>query len=101
MGVDDLDVDDYHDLGNALFGGGPKEVPARVSFEIEWSGAKRRFSARNTNGGNRYAGRYIEISTATIDWSAETEGFRFESSADSSETEFAEIGHERNGAFFS
>ena len=31
-------VADYHDIINAIFGGGPAPVPSHVSFDVRWSG---------------------------------------------------------------
>jgi hypothetical protein len=54
----------------------------------------------NQADGNRYRGRYTQVSSATIDWSASEAGFSFASAPGSSVTVFAEIGKERNGVFF-
>jgi hypothetical protein len=96
MHVSALEVEDYHDLFNALADG--PSVPARVWFDIRWHGVNRRVSIRDAT--NRFAGRYIE-DTATISWRAEERGARFRSDpASTSVSEFAVIGRERNGVFF-
>jgi hypothetical protein len=95
-----LAVTDDFTLANALFGTGPPPVPATVSFAVSWSGVVKRFSVTNQSDGNRYRGRYAQVSSATIDWSASETGFTFTSAPGSSVTAFAEVGRERNGVFF-
>lgn len=91
--VVDLDIEDYHDVVNALLDG--PSVQASVSFDANWSGVTDRVKFRNTN--LRFVGEYAR-NTATLVWSGEEEGFSFQSEPHSSG--FAQIGHERNGAFF-
>jgi hypothetical protein len=100
MRAANLAVTDDFTLANALFGTGPPPVPATVSFDVSWSGVVHRFSVTNQSDGNRYRGRYAQVSAATIDWSASESGFSFASTPGSSVTVFAEIGQERNGVFF-
>jgi hypothetical protein len=96
LNVADRDVEDYGTIVNALLDG--PSVPANVSFRIEWSGENR--VADLIDPVNRFTGRYIENS-ATIEWSAREEGFTFVSDpAETTTTEFALIGRERNGVFF-
>jgi len=96
LDVTDLDIEDYHDLVNALQDG--PSVPAMVSYHIRWRGVKQRVKIRDT--ANNFAGRFIE-DTATIAWSAREQGFKFVSDpARTSTNEFSVIGHERNGIFF-
>jgi len=74
-------------------------ILASVSFELRWSGVSKRVHTRDAT--NHFVGDYIE-DTATIHWEAEEDGFHFVSDpAHTSTTVFAEIGSERNGAFFS
>ena len=92
--VADLEIKDYHDVGNALRDG--PSVEASVSFDISWSGVDERVKIRNRSTG--FAGEYVR-NTATLDWSASNEsGFGFQS--DPLASHFAEIGKERNGVFF-
>jgi hypothetical protein len=100
MRAANLAVTDDFTLTNALLHTGPPPVPAKVSFDVSWSGVVHRFSASNHTDGNRYRGRYAQVSSATIDWSAAEKGFSFTSTPGSSVTVFAELGHERNGVFF-
>lgn len=97
MDLSDVEISDFFNLLNALKRG--KSIHADVAFQIRWSGVKKRVNVRDTT--NQFVGSYIE-DTATIEWSAEEEGFKFVSDpADTSTTLFAEIGSERNGVFFS
>ena len=97
MTLRDVDVEDYHDIVNALKEG--PSVPADVSFHIGWHGVQKRVHLRDQK--NHFVGDYIE-DQATMAWNAERKGFIFVSDpASTSFTNFAEIGHERNGVFFS
>jgi len=97
LDVNDVDIEDYHDLVNALKDG--PSVPANVSFHLRWRGVKNRVKVRDET--NHFVGNFIE-DTASIRWSAREKGFKFVSDpANTSTTVFAEIGRERNGAFFS
>jgi hypothetical protein len=49
---------------------------AALTFDVSWSGVVNCFSETNQIDGNRYRGRYAQISTATIDWSASEADFR-------------------------
>jgi hypothetical protein len=96
MDVVGLDVEDYHDIVNALKEG--KSVPATVSFHVRWKGVKDRARIRDFT--HRFAGAFIQ-DTVTVEWSAKRKGFRFHSfAADTAETEFAVLAAERNGVYF-
>ncbi|MCW3099021.1 MAG: hypothetical protein JWL77_4639 [Chthonomonadaceae bacterium] len=92
---------DYGDFGNAVFGGGPAPVPGTVSFNVVWSGVDQRLHITNTDpvyGG--YAGEFVR-NTAQMEWTAKVGDLTFVSDPmETSSSEFAEIGHERNGSFF-
>ena len=99
MHVADLDVEDYGNVVNALQDG--PSLEAAVDFDIDWSGATDRVKIRNTQ--TEFAGEYVRNS-ATLVWSATNEsGFSFHSDPSDplSTSDFATIGHERNGSFFS
>ncbi len=97
MDLGDLDIEDYHDIVNAVHDG--PSVPANVSYHIRWSGLTKRVPVRDEK--NEFVGNFIE-DTATIRWSARTEHFKFVSDPENTSTTlFAEIGNERNGEFFS
>lgn len=89
----DEDVEDYHNVVNALKGGASE--PARVTVDVSWEGDHERVKIRNPRV--RFRGEYVRNS-ATLVWSASESGFRFRS--DPPASGFAEIGHERNGVFF-
>jgi hypothetical protein len=89
----DEDVEDYHNVVNALKDG--PSVSASVSLDISWEQERERIKLRNSR--IRFAGEYVR-NTATLVWSASEEGFQWRAKPLASD--FAEIGHERNGAFF-
>ena len=97
MSVSDLAVPDYFNGDNALVLG-PSE-PRVVSFHIEWtkSSDKRQF---------RYEPEQwranVVIDEAKVEWEAETALAHYVSDPlATSGSLFAEVGHERNGVFFS
>jgi len=96
--ANNVQVFDFHDIVNALFGGGPAPVPATVSFKVVWSGVDDR--AKITNRANGFAGEYVR-GQAQMEWTATSGGFHYVSAPlSTSSSEFAELGHERNGSFF-
>ena len=109
MLVRDLDVFDDHDLANSLTQGlgiptppipGVFPVRAKVSFDVEWDGTLTMADIENTT--QRFKGRFLSTG-ATISWSAEQAGFRFQSDvpADPKANLVSVLGRERNGMFFS
>ncbi len=82
-------------------------VDAFVSLRMRWGGEKARidvtdFEDTDLTNNHRFAGAFIE-DTATIQWSVMVPSVNFEFQSDSTKTfesEFAEIGRERNGVFF-
>ena len=98
MRVHKVAVTDFHDIGNALFGGGAPPTPAIVSFHVRWSGVQERLRIRNVD--QDFTGKFIR-NQAQMEWSATTEEFSFASApANTSSSSFAELGHMRNGSFF-
>jgi hypothetical protein len=111
--VSRLSVFDDHDLANSLtLGLGlngdphypypaiPAVAPVRaiVSFDVEWTGVLA--SAQIHNTAQQFKGSFHEVS-ATIRWSAEQPGFRFQSETpDPSRNLVTVLGREQNGAFF-
>ena len=109
-----LEVFDDHDLANSLTDGLglpgdlgfsypaiPSVFPvrAKVSFDVEWNGVLAEAQIHNT--AQRFKGSFIST-PATIKWSAEQPGFRFESEAPNPARNLISVlGHEQNGAFFS
>jgi hypothetical protein len=111
--VSGLQVFDDHDIANSLtFGLGlpgdlgfpyPAIKPvapirAAVSFDVEWNGAVATEQIRNSS--QKYEGPFLQTG-ATIRWSAEENGFKFESEApDPSRNLISVLGREQNGVFF-
>ena len=74
-------------------------MPSWVCASVRWHGLTRR--AHLWDAENWIAGDYME-NRATIEWSVEQAGFKFVSNpAYSARSEFAELGYQSNGAFFS
>ena len=102
MEDENVHVIDYGNIGNALFGGGPKPLPGQVSYKVRWNGVGQRLQINNHDpvyGG--FGGEFVRNS-AQMEWTAMVHNYRFVSDPIStSSSTFAEIGHERNGVFFS
>ncbi len=96
MHVTDLDLQDFFTVENALFGGGPEEVPATASFDVEWSGATGSGSVSDTT--DDFALRFVTTGT-TMDWTVDSGGATYASTGVTA-TLFATVGKERNGIFF-
>ncbi|HEX5415350.1 MAG TPA: hypothetical protein VFZ25_06775 [Chloroflexota bacterium] len=98
MHVVDLPMPDYGAIPNGLTHG--KSTPSVVSFDINWQGIVGRSRIADPSG-NRAAN--LLNTGATIAWSAKQEGFHFVSDPASTSrvTDYASIGHERNGVFAS
>jgi hypothetical protein len=111
--VKHLDVYDDHDLANSLTQGlglpagaaGPAAIPgvppvrATVSFDVEWKGIVT-MADINTSA-QKFKGSFLSTG-ATIKWSADEPGFRFESQTppDPKANLVSVLGREKNGAFF-
>jgi len=98
MDVRNLAVPDFHDLVNAILGG--PSVPGVVSFRAEWAASpnKQRFH----NESLQYDGQMV-LTSAACAWTGETSEARYISNPDP-ETQvsvYAQVGHMRNGVFFS
>jgi len=114
--VHDLSAFDDHDLANSLTQGlglpnppivagipaipGVPPVRAKVSFDVEWNGALAMAPIENSS--QNFKGSFLSTG-ATIRWSAEQAGFRFDSDAppDPNANLISVLGRERNGVFFS
>jgi hypothetical protein len=105
--LSDVAVMDSHDLFNNLTHGQGfpslgippiAPVPATVSFDIEWSGIID--SAKVVNVMQNFRGQFVKTG-ATIDWSAASANFTFQSeSPNPARNLYAIIAHEKNGVFF-
>ena len=94
--VDDLEIEDYFNLDNALKDG--PSVDAEVSFDCRWSGPIARTSYRNV--AEQFTGLFTQTQ-AQVQWSGTNEnGFEFRTTATTTVIR-AETGEERNGVFFS
>lgn len=98
MRVTDQHVRDMFNIPNAL-NNGPTD-PATVSYSIHWHGVKQRRHVHNSE--LHVAGLFLDTN-ATIHWTGRNNvtGFTFESHAAGQHTISAQLGHERNGVFFS
>jgi hypothetical protein len=106
--VRNLDTFDDHDLANSLTQGlglvtppipGVFPVRAKISFDVEWDGTLATAQIENTS--QHFKGSFLSTG-ATIAWSAEQPGFRFESDIppDPKATLVSVLGREQNGVFF-
>jgi len=104
-----LDLFDDHDLANSLTQGlglpsppipGIFPARAKVSFDVEWNGALA--TARIENSAQHFKGTFLSTG-ATISWSAEQPGFRFQSDTppDPKANLVSVLGREQNGVFSS
>jgi hypothetical protein len=110
MRVDNMAIEDYHFLANAIGPNFDNEAfndAAMVSFDVVWSSPiTRRVSVTDGTLGNNYAGNYVE-NQVTVSWSGTNlaTGFSFTANPGTFATSFfdggfAELGHESNGIFF-
>ena len=111
--VKGLDVFDDHDLANSLTMGlglnGDPDYPypaiapfapvrAKVSFDVEWTGIVAMAQIENTM--QNFKGSFLSTG-ATINWSAEEDGFQFQSEAPNPSRNLVSVlGREKNGVFF-
>ena len=105
--VPKLEVFDDHDLANSLTLGLGLPTPpiapvfpvrATVSFDVQWNGILN--AAQIANNAQHFKGTFLSTG-ATIKWSAEEDGFRFESEApDPNRNLVSVLGREKNGVFF-
>jgi hypothetical protein len=95
--VDDLDVEDYHDVVNAILDG--PSLEAEVSFRARWHGARHRRHVRDAK--QRFELQAVQT-FATVEWTGRSGSVIYKSDpAETSRTEFAELAFERNGSYFS
>lgn len=96
LGLTNFDVEDYHNLHNALVDG-PSD-PATVSFEMSWTAIGDPMNV--TDPVHHFDGRF-SLAEVQIAWSATTANFTFVSDpASTTHNVRSVIGHERNGIFF-
>lgn len=111
--VRNLDVYDDHDIANSLTQGlglpgdlgfpypaiaPAAPVRAKVSFDVEWKGILATAQINNTM--QNFKGTFLSTGT-TIKWSAEEEGFQFQSEEPNPSRNLVSVlGREQNGVFF-
>jgi len=99
MTVEGLEMEDYHDLVNALLDG--PSLEAHVSFDCRWQDPITTTRLRNSDPLQQFTGLFTRTH-AVVEWSAQEAGFEFHSDpAMTSSTVYAEVAEERNGVFFS
>jgi len=87
---------DAHDVVNALTRGPVDQ--ASVSFVVHWENPGDTGNVHDES--NRFDLNFVNTSSR-IEWSATKQGFKFVSDpSTTSVSDFAELGSERNGAFF-
>ena len=86
---------DYHDFVSSVTGGIPD--PGIVSFRAEWLRSLDRHHYSNAARG--WEGTFV-TNHSTCHWSGRTAKAEFHTDTVDPEI-FAEVGHERNGVFFS
>ena len=96
MDVRNVEMEDYHDLVNALLDG--PSVEGLVSFRAEWAASKtkRRFH----NASQDYDANMI-LTSASCSWTGENSVARYISSPSGQISVYAQVGEMRNGVFFS
>ncbi|HLZ23680.1 MAG TPA: hypothetical protein VKQ30_16340 [Ktedonobacterales bacterium] len=94
----DLGFDDYGNVGNAL-SGGHEIATAKLSVRIVWRGITRRISFADAALPTPFAVR-AAFTGAAMEWSA-VEGGETITGSRSATPDFAMLGRERNGLFFS
>ena len=87
-------IDDYGNVANALTTDNDI-AHATIDVELNWSGGTGPTAIHDAT--NKFTGEYV-TGSAALKWSAQEPGFEFVS--DVGHAEFARIGHERNGVFF-
>ena len=93
-----LPMKDYFTLENALVGGGRPPKRAVVSFKVVWQATGERM--RFDNAAQQFRGVF-RLASAQMEWSARTDDFTFQSAPlETSTTDAAELGWERNGSFY-
>ncbi len=100
MQVTEIHVKNYYSIPNALFGGGPMPVPAVLSFRAVWN-CQTPIPDPNIPS-EQYRGDSFKVGGAKMWWKARVGDLDYESGPISdSSSDFAELGHERNGSYFS
>ncbi len=98
MDVRNLAVPDFHDLANAILGG--PSIPGVVSFRVDWAASRNKQKFHNDP--LQYDGRMV-LNSASCAWTGRTAEARYVSNPDPATqvSVYAQVGHMRNGVFFS
>jgi hypothetical protein len=98
MDVRDLAVPDYHDFVNAVLLG--PSLPGLVSFRVEWAASKDKQEFDNPD--QQYDGHMV-LTSARCSWTGATSDAMYVSHPDplTQVSVYAQVGHMRNGVFFS
>jgi hypothetical protein len=93
-------VTDYHDFFNAVLGGGPAPLPARVNYDVRWVPAGTKQSVRDATFG--FVGDYVPARATVTFEAADDHGSVVYRSDPSGQTNVGQpaVGTERNGVFF-
>ena len=95
MALTNYAIPDYPDFAN--FANNCPSLPGMVTFDLQWTGVLQRVKDHNPAQG--YTADFL-YDTAAIAWSGQQGTFSFVSDpASTSTSQFAAIGHERNGRF--
>lgn len=94
--LSNLSISDYGAIPNGLFHFAPPS-PGKVSFDLRWSGAKKRGSFSNPS--NPFRMDFVQTG-AHITWSGRTGGDSFHTTGGDQKVNFAQIANESNGVFF-
>jgi hypothetical protein len=93
--VRNLQIADYGSFDNSF--SGATGVPARVSFEVHWSGGDR---VNILDEDNAFAAHFFR-GQAYMAWTAVVGDYKFHSDPiETSHSDFAEIGRLKNGVYF-
>jgi hypothetical protein len=103
MSVSDLEIPDYFNWPNAaVLGAREGSERGIVSCHIEWTKSKDRRRFSNGAGTPDQWRANVVINKAKAEWEGETAKAHYVSAPlAKSQSLFAEVGHERNGVFFS
>ena len=95
MVIDDLPLRDFFNIPASFSGG--RSVPATASLELHWSRPRRRYKL--TNRKETFSGDFVE-GRAEMTWTGRSGGYAFVADR-VTVNDFAVLGYERNGMFFS
>lgn len=95
MSVDNVSMRDFFTIPASFSGG--RSVPATASLELHWSHPRRRYKL--TSRKETFSGDFVE-GRATMTWTGRSGGDTFVADRVAA-SDFAVLGYERNGMFYS